>query len=258
VMDKLSHASLIDGARLSGAALRVFPHKHYAKCEEILKKETHRPKRILVSDSVFSMDGDRADLAELIRLKEKYDCLLVIDDAHGIGVYGPEGRGATEGREEKIDVIIGTLSKALGVFGGFAVASQVLIDHWINFARPFIFATAPPPAFSAAALESLRLIQEEGPSLRKRLWQNADRILEFLKAQGFQIENRSPIIPLRIGEEERALQISNQLLEKGILIPAVRYPTVPRGKARLRLTVSAAHSDEDLKKLFQALSEVFQ
>ena len=253
VMDKLCHASLIDGARLSGATLRIFPHRRYAQCEKILEKGTHLSKRILVSDSIFSMDGDRADLAELIRLKEKYDCLLVVDDAHGIGVYGPEGRGATEGVEEKIDVIVGTLSKAFGVFGGFALGDRVLIDHLINFSRAFIFATAPPPALSAAALESLRLIEEEGSSLRKRLWLNVDRVLEFVRRKGFQIENRSPIIPLMVGKEEQALQLSNQLLEKGILVPAIRYPTVPRGRARLRLTVSAAHSDKDLEQLFQAL-----
>jgi len=248
VMDKLSHASLIDGARLSGAAFRVFPHKNYSKCEEILRKETNHPRRILVSDAIFSMDGDSADLNELIRLKEKYDCLLLADDAHGTGVYGPEGRGATEGKEEKIDLIVGTLSKALGVFGGFVTGSSVLIEHLINFSRPFIFATAPPPALCAAALQSLQLIQDDS-SFRKKLWRNVDR---------FETPSRSPIIPFIVGDEKRALEISDQLLEEGILIPAIRYPTVARGRARLRITVSAAHSEEDFEKLRRVLPEVFQ
>jgi len=255
VMDKLSHASLIDGARLSGAAFRVFPHKNYKKCEEILKKSPSHRHRLLVSDAVFSMDGDLADLKELVRLKEKYDCLLVIDDAHGLGVYGPNGGGVAEGWEEKIDLIAGTLSKALGVFGGFAAASRTLIEHLINFSRPFIFATAPPPLLCRAALESLRLIQEDS-SLRERLWQNVDRVLELLARSGISIENRSPIIPLMIGEENKAVSISEKLLEKGIFIPAIRYPSVPRGKARLRLTVSAAHTEEDLEKLFEALAVI--
>ncbi len=244
VMDKLSHASLIDGARLSGASLRVFPHKNYSKCEEIFQKETNHPRRILVSDAVFSMDGDSADLDELIRLKEKYNCLLLIDDAHGIGVYGPEGRGATEGREEKIDLIVGTLSKALGVFGGFVTGSSILIEHLINFSRPFIFATAPPPALCAAALKSLQLIQNDS-SFREKLWRNVDR---------FETQNRSPIVPFIVGDEKKALEISDKLLEEGILIPAIRYPTVARGRARLRITVSAAHSEEDFEKLKRALN----
>lgn len=247
LMDKLSHASLIDGARLSGATFRIFPHKHYEKCEEILKNSSGYRRQILVSDAVFSMDGDLADLDELIRLKEKYDCLLVIDDAHGIGVYGPTGRGATEGREEKIDLIVGTLSKSLSVFGGFAAASQLLVDHLINFSRPFIFATALPPSLCSAALEALRLIQED-PSLREKLWSNVKKIERFLDQRGV-----GPIIPLMVGDEKEALRISEELLEKGILIPAIRYPTVQKGKARLRLTVSATHTLKDLEILFKAL-----
>ena len=256
VMDKLSHASLIDGARLSGASFRVFGHRRYEKCEEILKKSAAFSRRILVSDSVFSMDGDLADLDELVRLKEKYDCLLVIDDAHGIGVYGPEGRGATEGREEKIDFLVGTLSKSLGVFGGFVAASGLLIDHVINFSRPFIFATAPPAFMCQAALEALYLIQKE-PSLRAKLWSNVKEIERSLPG-GMERTGGGPIFPLMIGDEKEALQISEELLEKGIFIPAIRYPTVQKGKARLRLTVSARHTQEDLKQLHRHCEAVFK
>ncbi len=257
LMDKLSHASLIDGARISQAALRVFPHKNYEQCERILKKGAGFRRRILVSDTLFSMDGDLADLTELIRLKKKYDCLLVLDDAHGIGVFGRGGRGVTEGREAEIDVIVGTLSKAFGVFGGFAVSSHTLVERMIHFSRSFIFATASPPLLLAASLEALHLIQE-APGLRERLWQNVDRVKAFLTQIGFALETRSPILPLLIGEEKEAVEVSEALLEQGIFIPAIRYPSVPKGKARLRLTVSAAHTEEDLERLFSGLSGVFK
>lgn len=267
VMDKLSHASLIDGARLSGATLRVFPHKDYERCEEILvvarlprpfggAREPRPYRRILlVSDTVFSMDGDLADLPELIRLKREYDCLLIVDDAHGLGVFGSNGRGVSDGLEEEIDCITGTFSKAFGVFGGFAAASDTLINHLINFSRPFIFATAPPPAFQAAALEALRVIQQE-PSHRQKLFENVDRIQKFLKPRGS--ASGSPIFPIIIGEENEALRISDALLERGILIPAIRYPSVPKAKARLRLSVSAAHTEKDLEKLFAGLNGVLK
>ena len=256
VMDKLCHASLIDGAKLSGATLRIFPHKNDRKLEEILKKSGGFRRRFLVSDSVFSMDGDRADLETLIRLKEKYGVFLIIDDAHGIGVFGPHGKGATEGFEEKIDCITATLSKSLGVFGGWAAASSLMIENLIHFSRPFIFATAPPPVLAEAALESLSLIQNE-PAFRKKLWQNVDRVQSFLSGLGFSFEDRSPIIPIILGEEKETVRISEELLKKGVLIPAIRYPAVPKGKARLRLTVSAIHNEEDFKKLFEAFSGIF-
>lgn len=257
VMDKLCHASLIDGARLSGTTIRVFPHKNYAKAEEILKKSGSLPRRILVSDTVFSMDGDLANLEALVQLRDQYNTLLVVDDAHGIGVFGPNGEGAATGPVlGKIDVVMGTLSKALGVFGGFAAASNALVERFINFSRPFIFATAPPPALAAAALEALRLIQEE-PSLRDRLWRNCRKVSSFLREKGGGGESPSPIFPILIGAENEAVRISEELLNLGILIPAIRYPTVPKGRARLRLTVSGAHTDEDLDQLFKAFLKVF-
>lgn len=258
VMDKLSHASLIDGARLSGAKFRVFPHKNLSRLEEILKGASGFRRRLIVTDAVFSMDGDWADLEGLVSLKERYGCLLIVDEAHALGLFGKRGSGLSEerGLENKIDVRVGTLSKALGVFGGFTAASRVLIESLVNFSRPFIFATAPPAAFMAAALEALRLIQAE-PGLRERLWRNVDRIRDFLEKLDLKPEIRSPIFPLTVGEEAKAVQISEELLKRGILVPAIRYPTVPKGKARLRLTVSAAHTDEDLEKLRAGLTEVF-
>jgi len=255
VMDKLCHASIIDGARLSGATLRFFPHKNYSRCDEILRNNDRFGKKILVSDSVFSMDGDLADLTELVWLKKKHDALLVIDDAHGIGVFGEMGQGVVDGGvKDEVDAIVGTLSKSLGVFGGFAAASAPLVETLINLSRTFIFATAPPPVLLAASLESLRLIQED-PSLREQLWQNVERVQRFLTGKGFKLQTLSPIFPILIGDENEAVRVSEALLDRGILIPAIRYPTVPRGKARLRLTVSAAHTEEDLTQLFRALSE---
>ena len=266
IMDKLCHASLIDGARLSGAEIRVFPHKNYAKCEEILKKCTAR-RKLLITENVFGMDGDRADLKELVRLKEKYVALLIVDDAHGTGVFGKDGsaalngqaslarsdgRGATAAFSKGIDVIMGTLSKALGGLGGFVAADKVLIDHLTNFARPFIFATALPPVLCEAAREALCVVEEE-PALIKKLWENIRQVHEGLTKLGFSIpQPESAIIPIIFGDEKKALEAFETLLKQGLFVPAVRYPTVPKGKARLRVTVSAAHTPQDIQALLKA------
>ncbi|MFA5168771.1 MAG: 8-amino-7-oxononanoate synthase [Candidatus Omnitrophota bacterium] len=258
IMDKLCHASLIDGARLSGAGIRVFPHKNYKKCEKLLQETQGAKRQILVTETVFSMDGDLADLKELVRLKEKYGALLVVDDAHGTGVLGAHGRGAAEKRSlaKKIDILMGTLSKAIGSLGGFVAADKILIDYLINFARPFIFATALPPVLCEAAREALCVIEEE-PLLRKKLWTNIRKVHRGLTGLGFSIPSpESAILPVILGDEKKALAAFEKLLSQGIFIPAVRYPTVPKGKARLRITVSAAHTPEDiagLLKVFQTL-----
>ena len=254
IMDKLCHASLIDGARLSKAGLRVFPHKNYKKCGEILQASQSARRRILVTETVFSMDGDLAGLEELTRLKEKYDALLVVDDAHGTGVLGKHGHGATEGKglAKKIDIIMGTLSKAVGGLGGFVAADQEITDYLVNFARPFIFATALPPVLCEAAREALCVIEEE-PALRKKLWSNIHQVHEGLTGLGFSIAPPgSAILPVILGDEKKALAAFEKLFLQGIFIPAVRYPTVPKGRARLRVTVSAAHGSEDITKLLKA------
>ncbi len=258
IMDKLCHASLVDGAKLSKAELRIFPHKNYKKCEELLKKHKAVKRKILVTETVFSMDGDLADLDELIRLKEKYDALLVVDDAHGTGVLGAHGRGATEdgSRSSKIDVIMGTLSKAVGGLGGFVAADRILIDYLVNLARPFIFATALPPVLCEAAREALCIIEKE-PVLREKLWENIHTIEAGLKNNGFSLAPvESAIIPVILGDEKKALAACQSLLDEGIFIPAVRYPTVPKGKARLRVTVSATHTGNDIQKLIQAMKNI--
>lgn len=258
ILDKLCHASLIDGARLSEATIRVFPHKNYSKCEELLQQSQNARRKILVTDTVFSMDGDLSDLGELARLKEQYQALLVVDDAHGTGVLGLNGHGAAEDLklESQIDVIVGTFSKALGCLGGFAAGSSEIIDYLINRSRSFIFATALPPMICAAALEALTLVEEE-PALRHRLWQNIQKMHSGLIAAGFEMGPiTSPIFPVMVGEEKAALDLSRSLLDKGFLVPAVRYPTVAKGKARLRVTVSAAHSEKDIEKFLETLKSL--
>lgn len=260
VMDKLSHASLIDGARLSGARLRVFPHRNYERCEALLQNSKGYRRRLLVSDAVFSMDGDLADLSRLAHLKRQYDALLILDDAHGTGVLGSGGGGFSDGHPEEaaVDVLIGTLSKALGCLGGFAATTRTLADYLVNRARPFIYATALPPAVCAAALEALLLVRE-APELRRRLWDNAAHAHRMLAAEGLRpAPLTSPILPVAMPSERVALEISAGLLESGILIPAIRYPTVPRGKARLRLTVSAAHTFGDLERAICLLAELLR
>ncbi len=255
LMDKLCHASLIDGARLSGAALRIFPHKQYGRCEEILSQSSGFRRRLLVTDSVFSMDGDIADLGELIRLKETYDAVLVVDDAHGTGVTGPKGRGSCEDPQtgKRPDVVVGTLSKALGCLGGFAAGSEAVIETLVNRARSFIFATSLPPAVCAAAYEAFCVVEEE-PSLREKLHANIKILEEGLKNSGFDaILSGTPIFPVILGEERAALEGSKALLESGFLIPAIRYPTVAKGKARLRITVSAIHSEKEIRNLIDKI-----
>jgi 8-amino-7-oxononanoate synthase len=204
------------------------------------------------------MDGDLADLKELIRLKRKHKAFLVVDDAHGTGVLGARGRGATEGFSQGIDIIMGTLSKAIGGLGGFAAADKTLIDALINFARPFIFATALPPVLCAAAEEALGVIEKE-TGLRQKLWDNITKVHQGLTGLGFPlVDPRSAILPVIFGDEKKALKASKQLLAHGIFIPAVRFPTVPKGKARLRITVSAAHSHQDIEKLIRALKDLLR
>lgn len=258
VMDKLCHASIIDGARLSGAKIRVFPHKNYKRCEEILKNEKGIKKKVLVTETLFSMDGDLADMERLAFLKKKYNCLLVVDDAHGTGVLGPDGRGGACGGvwEKEIDIIIGTLSKALGGLGGFVAAGKILVEYITNFARPFIFATALPPVICAASEEAINVLKEE-PELRDRLLENIKHLTEGVKKAGFLVKgDNSPIIPVILGDEKKALDVSKELFSKGFFVPAVRYPTVAKGEARLRIAVSGEHTKEEIESLIKAFREL--
>lgn len=262
ILDKLSHASLIDGARLSGATLRVFPHNDLAKLDHHLawakKKVADRAndtRILIVTESIFSMDGDRAPLPGIVELKEKHDALLLVDEAHAFGIIGPQGRGlaAELGIADRIDLHIGTLSKAAGLSGGFLAGPRDYIDLCIQRARSFIYSTAPPPALADAARCSIDFIaSEKGDQLRDRLWQNLRQLHGKLDLP----EPVSAIIPIILGSNERALAAAEQLLQQGFLIPAIRYPTVPRDQARLRLTLSAAHSEDQIQSIAAAIRDL--
>ena len=260
ILDKLCHASLIDGARQSGATIRVFPHNDLNKLESHLtwarnKADADSASRILVvTESVFSMDGDTADLAAIVELKSRFGALLLVDEAHAVGVIGAEGRGLAHKLNvaDEIDFHMGTLSKAVGVAGGYVAASNDWIDLLINRARSFVYSTAPPPAVASAAAESIRLIRGDlGEDRRRALWAN---IRAFDDALGIEIPSQSAIIPKIIGDSQAALDLSEQLeMEHGLLVPAIRFPTVPRGSARLRISLSALHSREQISRLASAL-----
>lgn len=259
LLDKLCHACLIDGAKLSGATLRVFPHNHLDKLQRLLlwaRAHASPSSRILVvTESIFSMDGDWADLWEIVRLKDAAGALLLLDEAHAFGIHGPQGRGlaAKLGLASRIDIHLGTFSKAVGLSGGYLCGSQSLIDLLVNRARPFIYSTAPSPALAHATSEVLRhwLPSPYGEERRARLWRNLAHLAAALP--GRIPDPQSAIIPLAVGSEAAALQLSAALLEAGFLIPAIRFPTVPKGRARLRLTLSASHTPEQIDLLAHTL-----
>ena len=251
ILDKLDHASIIDGARQSGATIRVYPHKNLKRLEAILQQSGSFRRTLIVTETVFSMDGDLAPLAEIVELKEKHGAWLMIDEAHATGLYAKNRRGLAEaaGVEDKIEVTLGTLSKTVGCLGGFVVGSQVLIDFLRNRARSLIYSTALPPAVCAAAAAAVDFImREDGHQRRDRLWRNVSQMKNGLTALGIQNESRSPIIPIIIGDEAATMETSRRLYERGIFVPAIRFPTVPKGKARLRVTVTAAHEQPDIEQ----------
>ena len=258
ILDKLAHASLIDGARLSGATVRVFPHNGLQKLERLLEGAVRNSGRVLVvTESVFSMDGDVALLEEIVALKEKYGAMLLVDEAHGLGVYGESGMGLIEhlGVSDGVDVHMGTLGKAAGVAGGYIAGSRAMVDLVINKGRAFIYSTAPPPAQAVAARRALEILSSsEGAERRAKLWGNIYTLTSGV-ADVRELDATSAIIPWHVGEVEDALELSQRLLERGVFVPAIRYPTVPRGTARLRITVTASHGENDLAKLAELLRE---
>jgi 8-amino-7-oxononanoate synthase len=265
ILDKLAHACLIDAARSSRATLRVFPHNHLGKLESLLQwaQAEHDGARVIIcTESVFSMDGDRAPVRDLVALKKRYGALLLLDEAHAVGVLGKNGRGLAHECEvaREVDVLMGTMSKALGVSGGYLAGRHSLIDLLINRARSFVFSTAQPPAMAAAAAAAIDLLMsEEGEQRRLTLWQNIRHLAAQLPKTPGQPERPirtagSAIFPWMIGPEALAVEVSARLADRGFLAPAIRYPTVARGAARLRLTVTARHSPDQITALGQALA----
>jgi 8-amino-7-oxononanoate synthase len=289
LLDKLCHASLIDAAKLSGAILRVFPHNNVRKLESHLKwaGRKYAGRRVLVvTESVFSMDGDRAPLRELIQLKKRFGAVLMLDEAHAVGVVGPNGRGlaAEENLSDDVDVQMGTLSKALGTSGGYVCGSHDLIEWLINRARSFIYSTAPPAAIAAAALAAVDFLSSpEGEERRLLLWKRIQLMRELLQSldvgrldasskrptpnsEGIREQsaqhptsNESPssaIFPWMIGDEQAALDLSAALNDEGFLVPAIRYPTVAKASARLRITVTAAHDENQIRSLCETIKRL--
>ena len=265
LLDKLCHASLIDGAKLSGAILRVFPHNHLGKLESHLQwsQRKHAGKRILiVTESVFSMDGDNAPLRELIELRKRFGALLLLDEAHAVGVIGPNGRGlaAAGNLDDDVDVQMGTLSKAFGASGGYVCGSRNLIEWLINRARSFIYSTAPPPGIAAAALAAIDFLSSsEGEERRLLLWQKIGLMHELLPVSELNRKSNaasSAILPWIVGDEQAALDLASALQSEGFLVPAIRYPTVAKGSARLRITVTASHEEDQIRALCEAIRKM--
>jgi 8-amino-7-oxononanoate synthase len=255
--DKLNHASIIDGCRQSGAVFRIYPHNTMNRLESLLQRSSMFRRRLIVTDSVFSMDGDTALLPEIVELAKKYDAIVMIDDAHATGVFGQQGKGMTEyyRLEGKVDIIMGSLSKAVGSVGGFIAGSRHLIEFLKNKARSFMYTTALPPAACAASLTGLILIQENA-SLMNKLWENINYVKSQLSKFTNKIAVKSPIIPMIVGSSEDALHLSMRLYENGIVIPAIRPPTVPLGTSRLRISLMATHSEDDIDKLVGTLKDL--
>jgi 8-amino-7-oxononanoate synthase len=251
VLDKLSHACLIDAARLSGATLRVFPHNDPAKLGRLLnsiRSKSPQARILVATESVFSMDGDLCPLREIVETIETHDAMLLLDEAHGFGVLGEHGMGLAEreGLQQRVTFQMGTLSKAAGLAGGYVAASRDWIDLLTNRARSFIYSTAPPPALAHAALASLHLIRSgTGRALREKLRQNIALLAD----------SPTPIIPRILGSNEAALAASAALADAGFMVPAIRFPTVPRGTARLRVSLSAAHPEPAVEALRSALEQ---
>ncbi|MGQ9648997.1 MAG: 8-amino-7-oxononanoate synthase [Phycisphaerae bacterium] len=264
-LDKLNHASIIDAAFARGPAgfdapvVRVFPHRDYRRLERLLEKSAGAGRRIIVTDALFSMDGDFADLSILVELKNHYNAILIVDEAHATGVWGEGGRGLAETMEVSgdIDVTVGTLSKALGGLGGFIAASREIIDWLVNTARSFIYTTALPPAACAAAMAALDLLEQE-PRRRLDLVRTAAWFREEV-AVGLGLDitgSSSQIIPIIVGRADKAVELSRTLEEAGFLVPAIRPPSVPKGKSRLRISLCSDHQQADLVRLLDVLGTI--
>jgi 8-amino-7-oxononanoate synthase len=257
ILDRLCHASTYDGARLAAGTLLRFAHNDVADLEKQLIRTQGAPRRIVCVESVYSMDGDEAPVAAIRALCDKYGAFMLVDEAHALGVFGPGGRGLCAELNVVPDIIIGTCSKSLGAQGGFISGGRAMVETVVNRGRSFIFSTAPVPAAMGAAVATLDLLRKK-PVLAEELTAKAIALRQALRTSGWQIpEGRSPIIPVLLGEEARALQVASQLRELGHFAPAIRPPTVPAGSCRLRLTVTLAHTDSDMKRLVKAMTQVF-
>ena len=259
ISDQLNHASLIDGCRLSRAEIKVFPHKDLDACESILKEISGRScRKLLVTDGVFSMDGDIAPLPQLVELAEKYGCIMMIDDAHASGVLGRNGRGTVDHYKlhGRVDIQVGTLSKAIGALGGYICSTRDTIEFLYHRGRPFLFSTSHPPSVAATCLAAFEVLEEE-PQLIDRLWANTKFFKDGLKKLGFNTGvSETPITPVIVGDAALAHEFSRQLFAAGVFAQGIGFPTVPEGKARIRTIVTATHTQEELTRALEILERV--
>ncbi len=262
--DELNHASIIDGARLSRAKIKVFRHKDVAHCEELLKEIANEPgHKLVITDGVFSMDGDIGPVDKLGALAEKYGAIMMVDDAHASGVLGRNGRGSVDhfGMHGRVDVQVGTLSKAIGALGGYVCGSKDLIDYLYHRARPFLFSTSHPPSVAATCIAAFDILEQE-PERIDRLWKNTRYFQGELKRAGFNIggvntpATETPITPVIVGEGRAAMDFSRALFEEGVMGTGIAFPTVPEGKARIRLILTSEHTKEQLDRALETLQRV--
>ena len=262
--DELNHASIIDGARLSRAKIKVFRHKDVAHCEELLKELQNEPgHRLVITDGVFSMDGDIGPVDKLAALAEKYGAIMMVDDAHASGVLGRNGRGSIDhfGMHGRVDVQVGTLSKAIGALGGYVCGSRDLIDYLYHRARPFLFSTSHPPSVAATCIAAFDILEQE-PERIERLWSNTRYFQGELRRAGFNIggvntpATETPITPVIIGEGRAAMDYSRALFEEGVMGTGIAFPTVPEGKARIRLILTSEHTKAQMDRALETLERV--
>jgi glycine C-acetyltransferase len=249
ISDELNHASIIDGCRLSRATVKVFPHKDVAAARRIITDLPAGQRKLLITDGVFSMDGDLGPLGELFEVAEATGCIMMVDDAHASGVFGTNGRGTVDhfGMHGRVDIQVGTLSKALGALGGYVAGNRNLIEFLYHRARPFLFSTSHPPAVAAACIAALDVLLEE-PEIMERLWDNTRFFKAGLERLGFDTGlSESPITPVIAGDSAKANRLSDRLFEEGVFAQAIGYPTVARDKARVRTIVTATHTRDDLQ-----------
>jgi glycine C-acetyltransferase len=258
ISDELNHASIIDGCRLSRATVKVFPHKDVDAARRIIKDLPPTERRLLITDGVFSMDGDLGPLPALCELAEETGCIMMVDDAHASGVFGKNGRGTIDhfGMHGRVDVQVGTLSKAIGALGGYVAGSRNLIEFLYQRARPFLFSTSHPPAVAAACIAALDVLLEH-PEIMEQLWDNTRFFKTGLERLGFNTGiSESPITPVIAGDSAKANMLSDRLFEEGVFAQAIGFPTVARDKARVRTIVTATHTREDLQYALDAFAKV--
>jgi len=258
VSDELNHASIIDGSRLSRAAIKVFPHKDVDAARKILQGLPATQRKLLITDGVFSMDGDLGPLPALCQLAEEFDCIMMVDDAHASGVFGKNGRGTIDHFHVhgRVDIQVGTLSKAIGVLGGYVAGSRALIEFLYHRARPFLFSTSHPPAVAAACIAALDVLLEE-PHIIERLWDNTRFFQSGLKSRGFNTgASEGPITPVIVGDGALAMKLSDRLFDSGVFAQGIAFPTVAVGKARVRTIVTATHTHDELQFALDAFGKV--